>query len=151
MNKSFQGRAVAIPTCDTAAYAANDLIGGKLTLEGLTQPILGAVIQTINVIDLANQKSALDLFFFTKDPSATTFTDQAALDVDDADLPYAFLVQVAASDYVSLADNAIATIKPSVAFTPQNADGKLFLAIRSGGTPDYVAASDLVIVIETLG
>jgi hypothetical protein len=139
------------PVCDTSQYAAGDLIGGKLTLSNVTTyPALGGVIQNITVADRAEQKSDLVLLFFTEDPANTTFTDNAELDVADADLLNAFMIPVAASDYVSFADNALATIAPSVAFNAPN--GVLYLAVVVGGsaTPTFTAAGDLQITIAVV-
>lgn len=151
MIKSFQSEVKVSPVCDTAIYASEELIGGKLTLKKCTQgPGLGGIIQTITIVDQAMQKSALALLFFTADPTGTTFTDQAALDVDDADLRNAFEIAVVANDYVDLTDNSIATINPTVAFGPLT-DETLYLAIVSKGTPTYVAATDLQVTVNITG
>lgn len=139
--------ATASPICDTAAYASGDLIGGKLTLQVDKN---NGVIQTLVLTDAANQKTATDVIFFVSDPSATTFTDQAALDIADADLKkIAGRVSVAATDYVSYADNAEATVNPSFAF--QLTSGTtLYACLVTRGAPTYAAATDLQLRITVL-
>jgi len=133
--------ATAAPTCDTNIYASGDLIGGKLSL-AINKA--NGIIQTITLADKANQKSALDVVFFVADPSATTFTDQAAFDVDDADLlKIAGRKSIAATDYVSYNDNAEATVNASIAFQLTSDITTLYACIVSRGTPTYASASDL--------
>jgi hypothetical protein len=135
------------PTCDTGgAYAAKDLIGGKLTFSVALRQ--SGVLDSLVVTDLAVQKSALDVVFFDADPSATTFTDQAALDIADADLvKVQAVVSVAASDYVDFNDNSAAFLNSLGVPLRANSLGQVFVAVVSRGTPTYVSTADLSIGI----
>lgn len=139
--------AVASPTCDTAAYATGELIGGKLSL-AINKS--NGIIQTVVLTDAANQKVAMDVVFFVQDPSSTTFTDQAALDIHDTDLKYiAGRISIAAADYVSYADNAEATVNTQFAF--QLTSGTtLYACLVSRGAPTYAAATDLQLRVTIL-
>jgi hypothetical protein len=139
----------ASPTVDTAIYASGDLIGGKLSF---TSAVLasagGGEILNCLLADQAKQDAEIDLVLFDADPTGTTFTDQAALDIADADLTkiigiYRF------SDYADFADNAIAQVTLASGF--KLASGTtLFGALVSRGTPTYVAGTDVTVRISVI-
>ena len=123
---------------DSATYSAGDLVGAKLTFTGYGGraydcPILSA----FTVQDLAAQNADLRILLFDADPAATTFTDDAELDVDDADLPKLVAwFQVAAADYTSFKDSSVATVK-NLAIPLRVST--MYIAIVTEGTPTYVA------------
>lgn len=137
---------------DTAAYATGDLIGSKLALPGAARIAGGTgLIHSITLVDQANQKLAIDVLFFASDPSATPFTDNAALDVADNDLLKAVgLVSIAASDYVSFADNALATVRGiNLPFQLDNGT-TLYAALIARSAPTYAATSDVQLKVGIL-
>lgn len=102
------------PTVDTNAYASGDLVGPMQTLTGAgAGGNLGAqngmytgIIHSIVITDLDNQAADFDLVVFSSLPSGTTFTDNAAFDIADADLPkVACVLQVTTN--VAFNDNAV--------------------------------------------
>lgn len=126
---------------DGNIYAPGDLLGGKLTLSNAMRVAAGSgILQDIVVQDLSNQKAALDVVIFDADPSTTTFTNNAALDVSDADLVRIIgHVSILASDYISFADNAVAT-KSGLAMPVDVAAGRnLYACVVCRGTPTYTA------------
>jgi len=146
----FRGSASAIPTNTTAIYADGDLIGGKLTLTGLV-PFSGgrSIITGITVTDKSEQNAALTVIFFNTNPTNTTFTDNAELDVADADLVnIAGIIPVAAADYVGLADNSVATVNKYLTLAP-NSTSVVYAAIVSEGTPTYAGTTDLKLIVGT--
>jgi len=97
-----------------AAYATGDVIGDTSPIK--IEPIRGVygtgVIHSIVVQDLSNQSGAMDIVFFDSNPTATTFTDNSALDIAEGDLPKVIgVVSIAANDYYTIADSAFATVK----------------------------------------
>ena len=123
-------------------YAPGDLLGTKLTLSNALRVTGGSgFLQSITVQDLSNQKSALDVVIFDADPDTTTFTNNAALDVSDADaIRIIHTVSFLASDYISFADNAVAT-KSGLAMPVAVAAGRdLYACLVCRGTPTYTAA-----------
>ncbi len=131
-------------TVDTNAYASGDLIGAKLSL---TVPpwaagdTAGFLIQSVSLKDLAKQNAAIDVVFFHADPSGTTFTDNAALDVADADVSkIAGFAQVLT--YASFNDNSYAQAGNLAIPVVMPAGATLYACLVSRGTPTY-AASDL--------
>jgi hypothetical protein len=140
------------PAIDTAIYASGDLIGGKLTLSNAC-PLgqSGGLITDLVLVDQDNEKSAIDVVFWRKNPSNTTFTDQAPFDCHDTDmLELVGVVSIAAADYVSFADNAVATKESlALAFVPE--DGRtLYACLVSRGTPTYTAATDLQLIVTVI-
>ena len=76
----------ATPTVDTSAYASGDLVGGKLTFTNALKSITGSgYLVSVIMMDQSAQAIDFDLVIFREDPTGTTFTDQAAFDVADAD------------------------------------------------------------------
>jgi hypothetical protein len=66
-----------------AAYAANDLVGTKLTVSNIARGNNKQVtIQTIAVTCRDDIVPDVDIFLFPTDPSGTTFTDNSPLGID---------------------------------------------------------------------
>jgi len=133
------------PTVDTAIYALGDLMGGKLTFANAARAAArGGEIITAVLSDLAAQNAQIDLVLFDEDPTGTTFTDQAALDIADADLPkIAGVIPIATADYHAFNDSSAASVR-NVGLAFKLASGtSLFGALVCRGTPTYVSASDV--------
>lgn len=137
------------PSVDTAIYASGDLIGGKLTIPA---PDTGKIV-SVRLVDQAGQASVIDLVLWSADPSGTTFTDNAALDVADTDMVALIgVVPIAAADYDTFADNRVATVPNyNLVYGPlakgQNGGYSMYGALVSRGTPTYAAATDLILSI----
>lgn len=137
----------ATPAVDTNIYASGDLVGTKITLTSATRVATGrGRVVSVTLVDQAKQSAAIDVVFFNADPSGTTFTDNAALDVADADaLKFAGHVSIVAGNYAAFADNSAATVAVSgMGIAVQPTDGQtLYACLVSRGTPTYAAATDL--------
>lgn len=96
-------------TVEAAAYASGDVIGGLLSFTNVF-PLGSHAVTIHNVIvhDNAAQTGALTLILFNANPSATTFTENSALDVADADLSK-IVGKVTLNTAYSFADNCILT------------------------------------------
>lgn len=76
----------AVPTTAAGAYAVGDVVGTLMTISNAARAgALSGVIESIIVADKANVASNLDLMLFGANPSASTFTDNAAYTVNVAD------------------------------------------------------------------
>ncbi len=87
----FQTTITSTPTVGTGTiYATGDVIGVKNTLASAVRSSGGTgTITTITVASkngIADIGLALRVWFFNSDPSASTFTDNAALSIADADI-----------------------------------------------------------------
>ncbi|HUR52947.1 MAG TPA: hypothetical protein VMZ71_02365 [Gemmataceae bacterium] len=144
-----------VPVIDGAVYTAEDCVGGLNTLD------LGAttgrgVLKDITVVDLDNQKAALQIIFFGLLPDAT-FTNNAAFpNLSAADLLKVIgEVAIAAADYVTFNARAVATVEFSKILLAMRNDAKrenrtVYFAIKTSGTPDYSAVDALTLQIGTL-
>lgn len=133
------------PVCDTSIYASGDLIGGLLTFANAARIAAGSgTIQGVVIGDLAKQDAAIDIVFFNANPDGTTFTDQAPLDIADADIPKIIgVMKVLASDYSDFNDNSVATKAPFGLPFKLASGTSIYACLVCRGTPTYASASDL--------
>jgi hypothetical protein len=135
----------------TPAYTSGDAVGAKRTLTNVFLSSGGtAILESITVLDRANQAAALEIIFFDSDPTNATITDNAAFVYSTDDLKVLGRVSVAASDYVTLNSKAIATLKGIGLTLKGNATTSLFVAVVTTGTPTYAATTDVQITFGFL-
>lgn len=136
-------------TCQAAAYASGDVVGGLLEIR-VSGPMqgVGALLAAVILTDLAKQSIAIDLILFGENPSGSTFTENGAITIADADLPK-YIGTVHVTDYTAFADNSAATATPntpgsnlpiSVVLPPS---GSLYGVLVVRGAPTYASTSDL--------
>lgn len=149
-----EGKSILEPsslTVDTAAYGDGDLIGkhtgGYLTFADACRVTgAGGVIRSAVIADAGAQSAAIDLILFSAAPSASTLTDNAALDLDDADIArIAGVVAFAAASYKAFADNSAIAVGAVDQRYHCVGTTALYGVLVSRGTPDYVAATDLTL------
>lgn len=128
-----------------AAYASGDVLGDmcpiKVELVRSTSSGYGSgVIQSIITQDLSNQSGAYDIVVFDSNPTATTFTDNAALDIADVDLPKVIdIISIAAADYKTFADSTVG-VTTNLARPIQSISGpSVWIALVSRDAKTYVA------------
>jgi hypothetical protein len=129
----------------TPAYGAGDLVGGKVTLTDAVR-ISGGTgrIKSVMVSDLGKQSIGLDVIFFNSNPSGTTFTDNAALDIADADITKVIaVVSVGTTSFAALSDNSVGDAGD--VDRPFTADGSadIYACIVTRGAPTYPSTSDI--------
>ena len=141
------------PTISTSAYTANDTVGGLQTLTGVASDADGGcVLRSLTITDKAAQSAALTLFFYSDDP--TLAADNAAYSESDADNAAKCIghVTIAAGDYQTSALNSTACVKNiglvlKCQETGSNAEprsGKIYVGVKTTGTPTYASTTDLV-------
>ena len=141
----------ATPTLDTNAYAAGDHMGTLMTVDPSFSGIKDGdayVLQSITIVDKAKQDAAINVFFFDESPTLTS-SDNAALDISDAEMADKCVgfVSIAAGDYADLNVNSVATVRNlglNVKPIDADASGPFYAILQSQGAPTY-AASDLVV------
>jgi hypothetical protein len=135
-------------------YSAGDVLGSVLTLSAVAlEKNATAILESVVVLDKANQKAAIDLVIFDSSPANSIGADNAAYSLNDADLGSVVgRVSILAADYVSSGTaNAEATIKAIEILIQASTKSKdLYLAVISRGTPTYGSASDLIIKLGFL-
>jgi hypothetical protein len=128
------------------AYASGDAIGGLMTfdLSGF-KPTTGLLLQAATLYDKAKQSALIDCILFDSNPSSTTFTDNAALAVNAADLGKIIGV-VQLSSYAAFSANSVAYaagIAVPIQGLPNVASPSLYASLVSRGTPTYASTSDV--------
>lgn len=139
---SRTGVVTTTPTIDTAIYASGELMGGLQTLSNATSPtVFGGIIAQVEITDKDAENAAIDVIYFDSNPSSTTFTDQAPLDIADVDLTKIICV-VSITAYKAYADNSSAALQ-NVNCPFRASSSTIYAAFISRGTPTYTSASDL--------
>lgn len=139
----------AQPVCDTSAYASGDLIGTKLTFDvSKLTPGKDYLVQSVSIVDQNKQNAALDLYLFDRNPTGTTFTDQAAFDCGDADMEKV-VGPISITTYASNNDNSNGSAN-NLALPLSIPTGALYGALVSRGTPTYAAATDIVVLLRLI-
>ncbi len=90
------------------AYAAGDCLGTvkKITSGGIQNPFM--LVHAVTVKDADNQKKDFDIVFFNAEPTAGTYTDNAAASIPAADLAKVIgVIKVVAADYTTYGSVAI--------------------------------------------
>ncbi len=136
-----------------AAYTAGDAIGALMTFTSAGRVTSGTgVVHTIRLTDLGKQDAAIDVLIFDVFPSGTTFTDNAALDIADADLPgLCGIAKIVAGDYSDFNDNSAACIRSAgIAYDLAGGNATLYAALVARGTPTYTSTSDVTLKLGML-
>lgn len=147
------GEVSVIPVITAGAYSANDIIGTKMELPNaarLTDKI--ALLVSIALYDFAKQRPALNIYFFDRNPVNGTYTDNAALDIHDSDLPYyKGHIEIAQTDWVNtLVDNAVGTKKQIGLEMFPYGSRSLWIIMQVTGTPTFASVADLGITFSFL-
>lgn len=132
---------------NSTAYSDHDLVGGLLTLTNPFGPNVGLIINSVTVQDLdADNACPLVVLFFEENPSATTFTNNSILALNDADVPkVVHKAKIAASDYDAMGTSSMVAEVTGLGFAMKSrgTGGVFYVALMSdGGTPTW-AASDV--------
>ena len=140
------------PIVSLATYTANDCVGGGFAIPGAVRVNAGTgVLQSITLQDLSAKNAAMEIFLF-KATSLTTYTDNAALDISDADLGNCIgWAEITASDYKSLSDNSVACVRNlGLPIKSSPATKSLYCVMRTTGTPTYLGTVDLKLTFGIL-
>lgn len=138
------------PTKSAGAYAVGDAIGSRAPLLAVLRPGVGTgILQSLTVFDAAKQSQPIDFLFFSQEPSNSTATDNAAVVVAAADVPY-FLgkVSVTEDDYIPLpgaGGGSVATVGNvglvlKVPASTGLGAGTVWVVAVTQGTPTYAGA-----------
>lgn len=104
-NHSFKQTAALVTT--NGAYAADDYVGGLITLTDIARVALGGVlIQSVAVQFKSTQSTALTLLIFDADPDSTTIADNGALVIAAADI-FKVKAAIPISQYADLGANGV--------------------------------------------
>ena len=134
-------------TVGTDAYTGNDVVGGLLTFT-FGPSSLGGAIRSLLLTDAANQSEQYTVYVYNDTPS--TIADDAAFAPTIADLKkLVTTITIATADYTSVNSLGYAILGGhedtvmDVDFASK--DGALYVYLVATDTPDYAAATDVVI------
>lgn len=134
------------PTVDTNIYASGDLIGTKMTFDlAAFRDADGVTLEQVLLVDLAKQSANIDLILFATDPTGTTFTDNAAFDVADADMAKIVAVVPLTTHHV-FSDNSISRgtqLAIPLPLVISAATPAVYGALVSRATPTFTAGTDV--------
>ena len=133
-------------TVSLGAYTSGDVVGGIITLATL-HPTGGRQVElrSLTLKDVADEKPALNIYFFKNTPAGGTYTDNAALVWDAADLGNLVgFVKVLAADWETEAGQAIVSFS-DIGAVMNMAGSDLYMLIVAKSAPDYDAVTDLSI------
>jgi len=113
--------------------------GNPVAIEVFTKANGTGILQSLVLNDLSNVSGAVDVVVFNSNPSATTFSNNVALDIADADLPKIVGI-VSSGGYKSFADSVSSTAS-NLGLPINNVDNsqKIWVAFVSRDTKTYVA------------
>lgn len=127
------------------AYTAGDAVGAKRTLTSALRISNGTcILDSITILDRANQKAGLEILIFDANPTNATITDNAAFVYSTDDLKVVARITVSASDYVTLNSKAVVCLRAlGVAITGADGSTSLYAAVVTTGTPTFAATTDV--------
>lgn len=136
-------------------YTSGDAIGAHATpgvlefTSAVRESTLSGELRSLVLRDVANQKFAIDLLLFNANPSASTFTDNAAAAIHANDLSKLIgIVNVAAADWTTVGSHAVCQKELSRPILL--AATTLYAALVARGAFDFAAATDLTIALAVL-
>lgn len=142
-------------TTTSQAYSTGDLIGGELSFASAFRSTanMTGIVQSIVIADAATSgQSAIDLWLFKTQTTGTTYTNDTALTIDDADLSKIIgRISVTEGDYYQFANNAAAVLSnvglPVCATTGTTLYGA---AICRSTAPAYSTGSSVTVTLGIL-
>lgn len=142
----------AVPAINTAIYADQENVGGKLTFADPNpspNKRRAGFIKQLVIVDQDGENAAFTFYLFCRDPSNGTYTNNAALDIHDTDnLNICCMGHVTAADYEPASDNSIAQVDLAC-FARAESGQDLYglLKTDAGSTPTYTANTDLLVKV----
>lgn len=136
-------------TLTPAAYTADDVIGGRLTVNPGIQGG-GGVLCNVDLFDLDNVKAAAKLYLFKSEPGAdgpTVIADNAVISAitDDDLMELVGIIDIGASDYQEIVTaggtRAFAQVEANLKFRCPG--GIIYAYLTCTGTPTYTTATAL--------
>lgn len=143
-----------VPLTVTAgsAYAANDVVGGLITVPLGIGHSGGGFIQSVMLVDKDNEKASFTLYFWSEKP--TSIANDAAFIPQESEAIYQIgSISLPATQYTSLASNAYAigraagddAISGKELAWEYAPSGAIYCYMVCTGTPTYTAADDLIL------
>jgi len=131
------------PSCHTGANTAGDIVAATEALSSICRANDACVtLVSLFLVDAADQKAALDVWFF--DANTSIGTEDAAPDIDDTEvLTMQGRVNIEATDYYDLGGASVAQVvlDQPIVLKPASGTDDIYMAVTTTGTPTYGASS----------
>lgn len=143
LDKVFQ----LIPVISAASYSAGDCVGGLQVINVATRDAgLGALLESIVLIDAAAQSADLIFVFFKNEPNAAGLIDATPAVIDAADYNKIIATHaITSAEYSNVGAVSVASVGSIAKMLTSGDQPDLFLTIIAVGTPTYGSSSDLII------
>jgi hypothetical protein len=133
-----------------AAYSDGNAVGGKRTLANALTSVGTGVLESIMLLDRANQKPAVEIYIFDADPTNATITDKAAFVFSTDDLKVIARISVSGSDWITHNSKATACIKGLGVALKASGTSLYAAVVLNGSTPTFAATTDFQIIVGIL-
>lgn len=134
----------------TPAYGDGDAVGGKRTFANALSAVGTGILESIMLLDRANQKPGLEIYIFDADPTNATITDNTAFAFSTDDLKVLARISVSVADWVTHNGKATACIK-GLGVALKSAGTSLYAAVvLNGSTPTFAATTDFQMILSIL-
>lgn len=134
------------------AYSSGDQIGAVTPIENAYVDGVGLNLGSLTLIDKGDQKSAIDILFFSDEPVVSS-ADNAPVDISSAELEKCLgVISILSSDYktIKASTNAVAT-KTNIELSLKNKristnnSQTLWVLLVSRGSPNWTAGANLLL------
>lgn len=147
--RSLAKKFTANPTISTSAYVAGYCVGGLLTFTTVNRASAGSIlIQSASLTDKSKQSAVIDLIVFDTNPTNSTFTDHAALNIVAADLPFIAGV-VTFGGWSNFSATGVSSI-PSIGLEVNVAATSLYAVMCVRTAPTFAGTTDLALKLNVL-
>jgi len=142
----------ATPTVSASpAYSTGDNVGGKITLTDVCRTAQGSgLVQSVVITSKSLQTASFDVIFFNSDPSGSTFTDNAAQAIVDADLSKIIGVAQCSTVVALAAESIHQATGLALPFALSGGATTIYAAIVVRGTPTLGSTSDIWLSVRIL-
>jgi hypothetical protein len=140
---------VVTPTVTAGAYAAGDVVGGRLEFEDAARAAgLGGLITGMTIVDDAGQDSTMELWLFNAQP--TDIADNTAFEPTEGDLHnLAGVISTADGSWRAAGTPSACYVSEYLRYDPPSGTSLYgFLVDRTGGT--LAATDDITIILHTV-
>lgn len=140
-SKSF----IVNPVSSASTYAAGELIGGKNTVSNaLCSNFKTGYVTSIKATDKTGQNAPLDVWIFSDNPAASTFTNNAAFTLHNDDLPRVIAnVRLDSTLAFSASANGLLYKGSQAIPIKSSSSNNVYVAVQVQGAPTLVSTSDI--------
>jgi hypothetical protein len=136
----------AVVTPDTSAYAAGDIVGGKLTFSNPFRDTYSGLVQGIRVANTEIDSIAWTLCLFDANPTGSTLADQGAPTIPIADLDNVRCYSVSAA--TSFAASQIFQADGLASSINGSGSNVLYGILITSGAPTWAAGQSVKVCLD---